>query len=347
MSPARAPRPTAIDLFSGAGGLTRGLRDAGFNVLAAVEVDDLAAETYQLNFPHVHLWKKDIRKVTVAEVSRRLDLAQGKLDLLAACPPCEGFSTMRTLNGHLDPDDERNDLVLQLPRFIRQLRPKTVLVENVPALARDARLRTIENVLADTGYDWRCEVVNAADFGVPQRRRRMLLVASRLGSVPPMPSTQPRTVVRDWIGGLSAAGTSGDPLHDHGESRSAGIVDIIRRVPKDGGGRRDLPASFQLECHTKCDGFKDVYGRMAWDDIAPTITGGCVNPSKGRFLHPTENRAITLREAALLQTFPEDHLFSLRKGKFAAAELIGNALPPHLVEVQAAALLDHLSQARR
>ncbi len=110
---------------------------------------------------------------------------------------------------------------------------------------------------------------------------------------------------------------------------------MIRSIPVNGGSRSDLPEELQLDCHLKCSGFKDVYGRMAWDDVAPTITGGCVNPSKGGFLHPSEHRAITVREAALLQSFPKIHVVSMERGKFAAADLIGNALPPALVRAQA------------
>lgn len=332
----------AIDLFCGAGGLTRGLRRAGFRVSGAIELDLLAASTYRSNFPEVRLWEADIRSVPVTKVMSALKLRRGRLDLLAACPPCEGFSTMRTRNGYRRPRDERNDLVFELIRFIRGLHPKVVMIENVPGLARNYRLAMVKRAMKDLGYRIRCEVVDAADFGVPQRRRRLLVVASRLGELPERPLSRERSTVRDWIGYLPPAGRSGDPLHDHGESRSDLVGSLIRRIPTNGGGRLDLPARSQLQCHRACDGFKDVYGRMSWDDVAPTITGGCVNPSKGRFLHPSKNRSITLREAALLQTFPKVHKFSLERGKFAAAELIGNALPPLLVEVQARSVASHI-----
>jgi DNA (cytosine-5)-methyltransferase 1 len=334
-----------LDLFSGAGGLTRGLLDAGFTVLGAVEVDALAADSYAANFPEVVLGRQDIRDLKASEFITRLQLRPGELDVLAGCPPCEGFSRMRTLNGSRSQRDERNDLVLEIVRFVRTMRPKTVLVENVPALANDERLQIVRRRLGALGYKSRCDVVDASDYGVPQRRRRMILVASRLGPLPPNPPKQRTVTVREAIGNLSPAGRSGDPLHDHGEVRSASIRRLVSRIPKDGGSRGDLPVSDQLDCHLACDGFKDVYGRMAWDKVAPTITGGCINPSKGRFLHPDADRAITLREAALLQSFPVDHCFSLASGKYAAAELIGNALPPRLVALQARELRAHLGWA--
>src|SRR5438270_13907426 len=144
--------PTAIDLFAGAGGLTLGLRWARFRVLGAVEIDPLAAETYRANFPTVSLWEMDIRRLSVARVLRELNLARGQLDLLAGCPPCQGFSTLRSLNGHQTVDDQRNDLVLEFERFIRGLRPKAVMLENVPALASDRRLKRLIGAMKGMGY---------------------------------------------------------------------------------------------------------------------------------------------------------------------------------------------------
>jgi DNA (cytosine-5)-methyltransferase 1 len=144
--------------------------------------------------------------------------------------------------------------------------------------------------------------------------------------------------VRDAIGKLTTPEQSLDPLHNYPTKRSQKIEDRIRKIPKDGGSRASLGARGQLACHKRSDGFKDVYGRMAWDKPAPTITGGCINPSKGRFLHPQANRAITLREAALLQTFPKTYKFSLRGGRYSVATLIGNALPPEFIRRHASAL---------
>lgn len=329
----RSAHPFALDLFSGCGGMTVGLKRAGFRVLGAFEIDSLAVETYRSNHPSVRIWPNDIRQVKVSSVKRSLGLSTGELDLLAACPPCEGFSSIRTLHGSRAIEDSRNDLVFQVLRFVRHLLPKTVLIENVPALLEDDRMATILKVLTQKGYSIRLATVNAADYGVPQRRKRMVLLASRIGAIElptPLTSGNPKTV-RDQIEKLPLPHRSKDSLHCISERRSVRIMDLIRSIPADGGSRADLPPEFQLECHRRCDGFKDVYGRMAWDKPAPTLTGGCVNPSKGRFLHPVQNRAITLREAALLQGLPRRYKISLRKGKMPAAELIGNALPPDLV----------------
>lgn len=321
----------AIDLFSGCGGLTLGLKQAGFKVVGAVEKEPLAVETYESNHGEVHMWDTDIKDVSVLEVKNHLGLGKGDLDLLAGCPPCEGFSSMRTLNGSKTVEDERNDLIFEFLRFVEGLRPKAIMMENVPALFKDERLVLFRRKLRILGYRDTCDVLNAADFGVPQRRRRMVLLAGLHGDVEfAAPVALRRNVLRT-ISSLPGAGESGDPLHDLPEKRSPKILNLIRSVPKDGGSRRDLGPDQQLVCHTKSDGFKDVYGRMKWNDVAPTITGGCVNPSKGRFLHPAEDRSITLREAALLQSFPRNYKISLRRGKMPAAELIGNALPPEFV----------------
>lgn len=332
-------RPTAIDLFSGSGGLTLGLKNAGFRVIGAVDSDSLAAETYRVNHNDTFLWEMDIRDLSVSEVASQLKLKLGELDLLAGCPPCQGFSSIRTLNGKRDVNDPRNDLVFEFLRFIRGLEPKAIMMENVPGLAEDRRLATFYKEIKELGYHVSYKILNAADFGVPQRRYRMVLLAGKYGPLNFACPDQRRYTVWDTIASLPSAGESGDRLHDLPEKRSVKIINLIKRIPKDGGSRMDIGAANQLECHKRCNGFKDVYGRMAWKDVAPTITGGCVNPSKGRFLHPKFDRAITLREAALLQTFPKDYFFSLKRGKNPAAELIGNALPPefirrHAIEVR-------------
>lgn len=148
--------------------------------------------------------------------------------------------------------------------------------------------------------------------------------------------------MRHAIETLPPPGQTGDPLHDLEENRKRSVVDLIARIPKDGGSRAQLEAKWHLACHREFDGFSDVYGRMAWDKVAPTITSGCVNPSKGRFLHPRQNRCITLREAALLQAFPPRYKVSLEHGKFEAARLIGNALPPEFVRRHATLVRDYL-----
>lgn len=330
----------AVDLFAGAGGMTLGLKRAGFDVVAAVEIDALASETYRMNHSSTVLFEQDLRKVDVDEFARVALNGRENLDLLAACPPCQGFSSMRTLRAASAAEDHRNRLVMHVLRFVDALKPRVILFENVPGLANDWRFRNLRTELAGRGYNVDFKIEDAADYGVPQRRRRLLMVAALGTEVTIAPRRRARrTTVRQAFARLKPAGTSGDPLHDYTEDRSAKVMRFIAGVPKDGGSRRDLPARRQLGCHQRLNGFYDVYGRMAWDDVAPTITGSCINPSKGRFLHPEEDRAVTLREAAILQSFPKSYKFSLRRGRYAVAQMIGNALPPLVVQYHAADLI--------
>jgi len=324
-------KPKAIDLFCGCGGLTLGLKKAGFHVIGAVDNDNLAVETYKVNHPEVHVWERDIQGLTVGWVKRKLGLRKGKLDLLAGCPPCQGFSTLRTLNGGYEIDDEQNDLIYEFLRFVKELAPKAVMMENVPGLQRDKRFKKFCKELEKLGYRVKHEVLNAADYGVPQRRKRLILLAGRNGNIKFAKKARCKRTVFNVIGDLPPAGESRSKLHNLPERRSKKVLSLIKKIPKDGGSRKDLGKRRQLACHKKCDGFKDVYGRMAWDKVAPTITSGCTNPSKGRFLHPEEDRAITLREAVLLQGFPRSYRFDVEAGKGAIAEMIGNALPPEFI----------------
>jgi DNA (cytosine-5)-methyltransferase 1 len=343
---AKAPKakaPKAIDLFAGAGGVTQGLKDGGFRVVGAVELDPLCVKTYKENHRRVRVWPEDIRKVSIEKMLIDLDLEVGELDLLAGCPPCQGFSRLRTLQGKRAIEDVGKDLIFEFERFVKGLRPKTIMLENVPGLRNDNRMLRFRGTLDGLGYRGEPLVLNAADYGVPQRRKRLVFVASRLGTVDKAPVVSTRRTVRETIGNLEKAGNSGDPLHDVSENRTAKVAALIRQIPHDGGSRMDLKT--QLPCHERCNGFFDVYGRMSWDEVAPTITSGCFNPSKGRFLHPKEDRTITLREAALLQSFPADYKFSLSNGKLKAALLIGNAFPPEFVRHHAVMVFQHLKNA--
>jgi DNA (cytosine-5)-methyltransferase 1 len=332
-SQSRAGRPLAVDLFAGCGGLTLGLKQAGFKVIAAVEINPAAADTYKTNHRDVRLKELDIRSLPAVALLRELKITVGELDLLAGCPPCQGFSTLRTQNRSKINKDRRNDLVKDMLRFVRAFRPKTVMMENVPELVRYNSFKSLCRGLKNLGYEVKYEIKDAARYGVPQRRKRLILLAGR-NAIPLTFGTESnrKKTVRSAIGRLPRPGKSRDALHNLPEQRSEKILRLIRDIPKDGGGRNDLPRSRQLKCHKNQSGFNDIYGRMAWDDVAPTITSGCFNPSKGRFLHPVQNRAITMREAALLQSFPKNYIFDASLGKHAIALMIGNALPPEFIK---------------
>lgn len=338
LTEASVPTLYAVDLFSGCGGLSLGLKQAGFIVAAAVEIDRKAQETYRLNHPNVRLYAEDIRKLKPADILREAGLEPGELDLLAGCPPCQGFSRLRTKNKQTSVSDDRNNLVRDFFRFVKVMKPKTVMLENVPALAKDVRFVRMEKMLRKLGYSTTVQVLDAADYAVPQRRKRLIMLASNVHTPEVAERAAKRVSVRQALKNLREPNQRRDKLHAVGENRSEDVRRVIALIPKDGGSRRDLPARYQLECHKRSDGFSDVYGRMAWDEVAPTITSGCHNPSKGRFLHPSKNRAITLREAAILQGFPRRYRFDVDHGKEAIALMIGNALPPPFIAAHAGAL---------
>jgi DNA (cytosine-5)-methyltransferase 1 len=327
-------RLTAFDLFCGAGGLTQGLRQAGFRVLAAVDNAPLAVDAYRLNHRGTRVWLSDIRRLSPLAMAQKVGLGVGELDLLAGCPPCQGFSSLRTKHQRTSIDDPRNDLVAQFARYTEVLRPRALMMENVPGLADDIRLKRVLTRLRRLGYELTLDILDAADYGVPQRRRRFVLLGLLGQEVRFACPTGRLRTVRQTIGRLGPPHESDDPLHSHGEKRSERVRRRIEAIPAE-GSLRLMGADHQLPCHQRTNGFYDIYGRMTWDEPAPTITGGCINPSKGRFLHPDQPRAITLREAALLQSFPPRYRFPLDHGKYHAADLIGNALPPRFVACQA------------
>lgn len=330
----------AIDLFSGCGGLTLGLKRAGFRIVGAVENDSVSVESYKANHQDVVVWQEDIRRLSASAVKRALNLRKGKLDLLAGCPPCQGFSTLVTNNGKYHVDDPRNDLIYHFLRFVRVFRPRVVMMENVPRLALTTRFRRFRTRLERIGYICQTRVFDAADFGVPQRRKRLVFFAALGQDLEFAREARVKRNVRETLDQLRSRTDRYDPLHNIRSKRTKRIQRLIERVPKNGGSRTDLRS--QLECHKDFDGFYDIYGRMRWEEISPTITSGCINPSKGRFLHPTKNRPITLREAALLQTFPKTYKISLSEGKYKAASLIGNAFPPEFARRQGNAIQRYL-----
>jgi DNA (cytosine-5)-methyltransferase 1 len=343
----RGKRLCAIDLFSGCGGLTLGLKQAGFNVLGAIEIDSGAVRTYRANHRRVLIKHDDIQKVSARGFRQQLKIRPGELDLLAGCPPCQGFSTLRTRNGANRNRDNRNNLVYQMLRFAKAFRPKAIMMENVPGLVRHKPFADLCDGLRGLGYQLTFGIKDAANYGVPQRRRRLILLAGRGFEIPFATEIHRLRSVRGAIGKLPEPGRSRDALHNIPEKkRTTKVSNLIRDIPKDGGSRTDLPKSRQLNCHKQTDGFSDIYGRMAWGDVAPTMTSGCFNPSKGRFLHPEQNRAITMREAALLQSFPRKYSFDLLCGKEAIALMIGNALPPEFVRRHALEVRSALKRRR-
>lgn len=345
--------------------MSQGLRDAGFEVVSAVDVDADSCESYRLNHPQVSLHEKDIRKVSKEDI---LAGRNDRITLLAGCPPCQGFTR---LNEASEKSDPRNGLVLEYIRLVRELKPEVVLFENVPGLLKNgkwyfSRLRT---ALIDEGYTFNSKTLQLADYGTPQRRRRVIVLCGRgfdlkfpeqtHGSPAQLKQNSglaPWITVRQALEATSSLGRpkrhatllkeGGDPNPSWHVSRTLGEVLLkrLRATPKSGGSREDLPSKYELDCHSEFNGFHDVYGRLDWNKPSVTITGGCTNLSKGRFGHPENLRALTPREAALLQGFPVDYKFH-GSGMESVCQQIGNALPPSFAKVVGAHVLDQLRKA--
>jgi DNA (cytosine-5)-methyltransferase 1 len=332
----------SIDLFSGVGGLTEGLHKAGFQTKLAFEIDEITSKAYRLNHKKTKVITDDIRNISTDEIKKQL--GEKTIHLLAGCPPCQGFSSIRRLNKPKPVKDDRNELINEFVRFVKDLNPYTFMMENVPGLALDKSFKRALRELEKAGFykpDWK--VVNIKDYGVPQSRKRLVLVGSRLAPLKIAEPTKKKITVRQVIGKLPKPEISTDPLHQIFPVHSEVILNLIKDIPKNGGSRKDLGKNRQLKCHQKENvGFNDVYGRLRWDDFSTTITGGCLNPSKGRFLHPEQDRCISAREASMLQSFPKTYKFPIDAPRTKIALMIGNALPPEFSRIQAENIKLHI-----
>ena len=327
---------TALDLFSGAGGATQGLADAGFDILGAVENDEVAAKSYRSNHDESVVFLGDIRELDPVQLRRKLGLEVGRLDLLNACPPCQGWSSL----GKRNDSDTRNNLIADVWRMMKELRPRSWVLENVIGLARDPRLDHLISYAEQTGYGVKSYFLDAQDLGVPQRRRRLIVVGIRgraSRSLPrdlmvTIPASFDRTAVTagDVLKQAESISGAEDPIH-RGRNHRKRTIDRIAAVPV-GGNRFDLPEEFRLECHQRMRSRQasSAYGRIRANLPAPTMTTRCTTPACGSFIHPTEDRGITLREAALIQSFPVDYTFLGNYGQIEAQ--IGNAFPPRMAE---------------
>lgn len=331
---------TAVDLFSGSGGVTAGLKAAGWNVISAVDNDPVASQTYRANHPEVTFIEDGIERLSTRKALANA-VAGHEIDLLIVCAPCQPFSSQNRKRGN----DVRENLILKSSRLIATVRPKLVFFENVPGLASPSYrpiLSTLRRRMKRMGYRMTEPMVkDAADFGVPQRRKRCIMLACRdqkaLDAFQAQDLSTPRRSVYDAIAGLLAldngAAHPSDPLH-HARRHSEIALERLAHIPKDGGSRKSLPAELELACHVGSNAFPDVYGRMRWHDVAPTLTTGCTDVTKGRYAHPQQDRAITLREAARLQSFDDDYVFEGNGSEI--ARQIGNAVPPAMIAELAA-----------
>lgn len=364
----------AIDLFSGGGGVSIGLTRAGFKLSCALEIDDAAVKAYKGYhlLKDVNVIQDDICNISGETLLKAAGIERNELYLLAGCPPCQKFSMQNRIH-NLDEGkiNEVKKLLMQFKRIIQEVFPPFVLMENVPGIKSSYGGKILNEFLADLDnqnaplnqqYEVVCGVVNAADYGVPQTRKRFVLHAVRRDifrimcdldlklTLPLETHSQDGAngkkkwvTVRETFQGLPAlkAGErySDDKIKNHAcANLSEKNLRRMKIIRANGGSRLALPPELVLNCHKTYSGHNDVYGIMDPDKPAPTMTGGCLSYSKGRFGHPFEDRAISVREAARIQTFPDDYVFGENLTK--AALEIGNAVPVKLVEASGKVFYD-------
>lgn len=326
----------AVDFFSGAGGLTYGLRTAGIDVIAGIDNDDSCKETFENNNRGALFLEKDLTKYTPYELEKDLKIKRRDDHMIfAGCTPCQYWSVIQTSK---EKSEKARNLILEFQKFICYFKPGFVVVENVPGISSksESPMGKFILVLESLGYDVAHGITDMSLHGVPQNRKRFTLLASRVSAVSLPEPTGEKITVRDVIGVKNGfpkikAGIDDKTVFLH---TSAGLstknIERLRMTEKDGGDRSAWQdrKGYSLSCYPPGkEKFYDTYGRMWWDKPAPTITTKFLSISNGRFAHPEEDRAISLREGATLQTFPRDYEF-FSTSKSSIARMIGNAVPP-------------------
>jgi DNA (cytosine-5)-methyltransferase 1 len=347
----RQARIAAVDLFCGAGGLSYGLSKEGISIGAGFDLDPACDWPFRKNV-RAHFQCGDVAQLSGGDL--KSFFGKSPLRLLAGCAPCQKFSTYTQKESQSD--RHRWRLLESFTRIALELKPDIITMENVPGLARHRRFRNFIKALADNGYSTWYGFVECADYGMPQRRRRLVVLASKLGPIKlltPKEYRAKKKTVKQTIARLPyvSAGEfhKSDPLH-----RASTLSETNRRriqASKPGGTWREWPKQLILPCHRKATGagYPSIYGRMEWDSQSPTITTLAYNYGSGRFGHPTQDRAITLREAALLQTFPRKYTFSDPKNNVNVriiGRLIGNAVPVTLARVIGRSIVNHTKSTR-
>ena len=338
-------RVACIDLFCGAGGLTHGLIQAGIPVVAGIDVDSACRYPFEAN-NNARFISKDIKNVKPADLKKLYGDAE--IRILAGCAPCQPFSAYSQRYDTLT--SPRWPLLYQFARLIKSVRPDVVTMENVPLVEKHAVFDDFVSTLRRLGYNVWQGVVDCTQYGLPQTRRRMVILASVIGPIEPIAPTheKPQTV-KDAIGKLPAIEAGSAHKNDafHMSSRLSDLNLERIRASRPGGTWRDWPKRLVAECHRKETGrtYPGVYGRMTWDDPSPTITTQFYGFGNGRFGHPEQDRGISLREGAILQGFPKDYAFVPEGGPThfkVLGRMIGNAVPVVLGEAIGQSIAAHL-----
>ncbi len=342
---------SAVDLFCGIGGLTKGLELAGINVVAGLDFEESCQYAYEQN-NNAQFIHADITTVSANDLEQLYP--EGHNKILVGCAPCQPFSKYTHRYRKDGYKDDKWRLLYYFSALVESINPEIVAMENVPELKNTTTFKDFKKKLVDLGYSVDSSVVYCPDYGVPQNRKRLVLIASRLGNIKlidPLFTKDKYLTVRDAIGTLPAlksGETDGnDPVHTCTKLNPLNLKRIEASVP--GGTWRDWPLELQLKCHKKNSGksYPSVYGRMLWDEPSPTITTQFYGYGNGRFGHPEQNRALSLREGALLQSFPTNYKFSNENGVLNTRKLgvqIGNAVPVELGRAIGISIEKHIKE---
>lgn len=341
------------DFFSGCGGTTQGLKTAGFEPTLSIDHDHDATQTYQLNHPNTHTLQTDIQNLPTNTIKPWTQTTKNQTRLFVGCAPCQPFAAHQKTKHQ---NDKRTHLLLEFLRFVETYQPELILVENVAGLTRIPHKNSpfthfVNTITKQHNYHTTHKIIKSSDYGVPQTRRRLILLASKLGPITlPHPTHGPDTpnptpTIQPFIQHLPPlkAGQTHptDPTHRAAHLSPLNLQRIKHTPP--GGDRRHWPPHLLPNCHNGTfKGHTDTYGRLHWNKPAPALTTRCVSYSNGRYGHPTQNRGITAREAACIQTFPPNYQFA--GGLTSQAKQIGNAVPPLLAEKIGHHLIQHTHQ---
>lgn len=340
----------AVDLFCGVGGLTKGLSSEGVKVVLGVDIDKSCEFAYEKNNTKTKFLHKDISKLTAKEISSYYP--KDSISILAGCAPCQPFSSYSYKNNTV-----KWKLLYEFSRLIKEVQPHIITMENVPTLLRFKKAPVFTDFLdnlKELGYKYSYSIVNCPEYGIPQNRKRLVLFASKFGNISLIPSTHKEDnfkTVRQTIGKLPPINhgetSKKDKLHKSSQLSDINLKRIQQSVP--GGSWKDWDEDLLLACHKKESGksYVSVYGRMEWDKPSPTITTQCNGIGNGRFGHPEQDRAISLREAAMLQTFPKSYKFISKNHSITTRQLathIGNAVPVKLGKVIGKSIINHIEQ---
>lgn len=339
-----------VDLFCGVGGLTHGLQKSGINIRAGIDFDTTCKFAYEAN-NNAEFISADISKVKGDDIEKFWN--EDEVKVLVGCAPCQPFSTHSNKVKDKENGNKWN-LLNEFVRLVEETQPDIISMENVPNLSNKEIFVNFVSKLKEYNYNVKYKNVYCPDYGVPQKRRRLVLLASRLGEIEIIPPTHQKDnykTVRDAIGNLepveSGEKSKNDNLHFTTKLTDINLKRIKSSVPN--GTWEDWDKNLWLNCHKKETGktYKSVYGRMSWDEPAPTITTQFYNYGTGRFGHPEQNRALTIREASILQSFPSNYKF-VEKGKNVLLTKIGthigNAVPVNLGFAIGKSIIKHLKE---